>query len=686
MSERIGERFQILEVLGRGGQATVYAVEDARRPGRQLALKQARDLETAALLRLEFERLRGLDHPGLVRGLEWLDADPGGPGLLCERIHGVPFDRALEAAGPVGSDARREQALAWAGDLLAALEVVHRAGWVHLDLKPANVLVGEGGPVLLDFALAARAGEVAARGTPGYAAPEVLAGWPVDRRADLYGLGALLVHALQGEAPAGDRCLDPGQAPAALAPLLAADRCARPSSAHEVLARWGRELPELEGGLPTLEAPWEGDGSRLAALARPGLTLVSGPAGSGRSRLLREAGFARRLDGARVVHVECATPAPGPWGPLSVLASRLGVEAASGATAEGARARARVQISAGARRYASEGPCVFAFDDLERADPEVLELVVALVRALEDAPAVWLWLAWGAGDLPTALQRLLRTLPGAAQVELGPRARIERAPPPEGGPVRRLLEGLALLGRPLPPEELAAWDPALLASAGAASAGGWARSTPAGFVLQARVEPSAVARKLLELELEPPVAARVALVAQAPGAAEQALREARAALEARPARASREPRRCARRARGRAQRRPRSWRRSSSPAAKDERGLALLEGCWTTRARRRTRAPRPRRWRRGGRYRRAEDARALDLAERAEALEGPGRRARTCAARSPTCAAWSPPAPIPRATPPTWSSSPRCGRRGPAATRWRSSAPRSGSCSTAATG
>src|SRR5205823_5584034 len=80
------------------------------------------------------------------------------------------------------------------------LAAAHAQGIVHRDLKPANVMLAGDRPVLMDFGLASATTEATLSGTPGYMAPEQLAGDDVDRRADLYALGCVLYEVLAGHA------------------------------------------------------------------------------------------------------------------------------------------------------------------------------------------------------------------------------------------------------------------------------------------------------------------------------------------------------------------------------------------------------------------------------------------------------------------------------------------------------
>jgi eukaryotic-like serine/threonine-protein kinase len=101
---------------------------------------------------------------------------------------------------------RRSAGLGWVGPLARAIARVHAAGWVHHDVKPANVLLrGPDAPMLADFGTARRLGEPSPPGSPGYVSPERLAGRASDPGDDVYGFGRVLAEVLDvGAAGAGD--------------------------------------------------------------------------------------------------------------------------------------------------------------------------------------------------------------------------------------------------------------------------------------------------------------------------------------------------------------------------------------------------------------------------------------------------------------------------------------------------
>ena len=203
-------RYQILGLAGRGGMGAVYAAQDTRL-GLTVALKQTTASNEA--LRRAFRRegrlLAALRHPCLPRVLDHFEHG-GELFLAMEYVPGEDLGALLAKRGgpfPPGD------VLAWADDLLGALEYLHgqTPPVVHRDIKPQNLkLAPAGGVVLLDFGLARGAaggqtqmlsGATLAGYTLSYAPVEQIQGGAVDERADLYALGATLYHLLAGHPP-----------------------------------------------------------------------------------------------------------------------------------------------------------------------------------------------------------------------------------------------------------------------------------------------------------------------------------------------------------------------------------------------------------------------------------------------------------------------------------------------------
>jgi serine/threonine protein kinase len=216
----VSGRYRIEALVGEGGTGEVYAAVHLP-SGRAVAVKTLRpDVPGAGDLVARFRReamaTNLLDHPHIVEMLD-LGHEAGHVYMVMELVRGVSLRKALDQ-GALG--ARRSLVLA--RQVLEGLAHAHARGLVHRDLKPENVmLVTEGEPgatfetvKLLDFGLVKLVGDAALDlgsdkltrtgivfGTPAYMAPEQALGRPVDGRADLYALGAVLFEMLTGQRP-----------------------------------------------------------------------------------------------------------------------------------------------------------------------------------------------------------------------------------------------------------------------------------------------------------------------------------------------------------------------------------------------------------------------------------------------------------------------------------------------------
>jgi tRNA A-37 threonylcarbamoyl transferase component Bud32 len=228
--------YRLIEKIGEGGMGVVWKARDTTLD-RDVAIKVlpqalAEDPERLARFEREAKLLAALNHPGIasVYGLHFHDSVRF---LAMEFVPGEDLARRL-ARGPLPID----DALSIAREIAEALESAHANGIVHRDLKPANVvLTPDGKAKVLDFGLAkALAAESASgasdpslsptltsvgtvagmiMGTAGYMAPEQAKGRPVDRRADVWSLGALLYEMLSSR-----RAFDGDSASEALASVL----------------------------------------------------------------------------------------------------------------------------------------------------------------------------------------------------------------------------------------------------------------------------------------------------------------------------------------------------------------------------------------------------------------------------------------------------------------------------------
>ncbi len=175
---------------GRGGAGTVYEAEDAVL-GRRVALKvYHRPAEEQDKLVSEARIAVELAGRGVIRVF---DADPVQGILIMEWLGGGALKGWLTRPqlSALGTYTR------WYPELVSIVAGVHRRGWVHADLKPANILFAEElVPVVSDFGLAQRPGQVLVGGSLGYLSPERIAGRPLEQSDDVFALGRILEDVL----------------------------------------------------------------------------------------------------------------------------------------------------------------------------------------------------------------------------------------------------------------------------------------------------------------------------------------------------------------------------------------------------------------------------------------------------------------------------------------------------------
>ena len=216
MSGTVGGRYELGELLGRGGMAEVRKGTDTRL-GRVVAVKRLRtDLASDATFQARFRReaqsSASLNHPSIVAVYDTGEepaADGSGiaqPYIVMEYVAG----RTLRDILREGRKILPERALEITSGVLSALDYSHRAGIIHRDIKPGNVMLTPSGDVkVMDFGIARAISDASSTmtqtaavvGTAQYLSPEQARGETVDSRSDVYSAGCLLYELLTGRPP-----------------------------------------------------------------------------------------------------------------------------------------------------------------------------------------------------------------------------------------------------------------------------------------------------------------------------------------------------------------------------------------------------------------------------------------------------------------------------------------------------
>jgi hypothetical protein len=357
LQRRIGDRYQVVGELGRGGMACVYRVLDIS-SGYELALKQLlrqpdekRAHEAALLFEREFHTLTQLSHPRLIEVSDY-GVDAAGPYYTMELLDGgdlrelspLPWRRACELIF----------------DVCSSLALLHSRRLVHRDVSPRNVrCTRDGHAKLIDFGAMAQLGSSAALvGTPPFVAPEAVHGLPLDARADLFSLGNTLYFALTGRLayPARDfsQLLESwsnkpappsalvADVPAALdrlvLSLISLEAALRPRSAFEVMQRLAavagieREEPLSVADAYLVTPALVGRDAALlmfgellqkAQHGRGRGVLIEAPPGYGRSRILEACVLRAQMSGACVVRASALGTENSPFALARKLADQL---------------------------------------------------------------------------------------------------------------------------------------------------------------------------------------------------------------------------------------------------------------------------------------------------------------------------------------------------------------------------
>ncbi|HVT45466.1 MAG TPA: sigma 54-interacting transcriptional regulator [Thermoanaerobaculia bacterium] len=335
-------QYQLQSVLKESATTCVYRVFDlADQREETLKLLRHEFFEPRDVLQFkkEFAALAALDHPGIVRVYDFGLLDSRYPYFTMEYFAGRKLTEFFDGQN---WDALYEVLV----QIASALHHIHDAGIIHLDLKPSNILVNEGGRVkIMDFGMVAEKSEVLdrrIRGTLHYMAPEVLRQDRVDSRADLYALGMTLYETVTGALPTyGLPALEiirfhlsgelrkpsrinpsiPDRLERLILRLLEKDARHRyPTAAallHDAAMLAGNRVDTTRLAphrAELLAAPLIGRTEEAAAISQAidearrghgGGLIVEGREGTGKSRLVRETTLRAQIDGARVFVGRC---------------------------------------------------------------------------------------------------------------------------------------------------------------------------------------------------------------------------------------------------------------------------------------------------------------------------------------------------------------------------------------------
>jgi eukaryotic-like serine/threonine-protein kinase len=279
---RLGDRYQVGELLGRGGMAEVHEGRDLRL-GRRVAIKilkpeLARDPSFLARFRREAQSAASLNHPNVVAvydtGEDLLEGPSAEtvPFIVMELVEGITLKELLSS----GNKLVPERALEITSGILAALDYSHRHGIVHRDIKPGNVMLTTTGAVkVMDFGIARATADAGLTGTStstvlgtaAYLSPEQAQGKPVDSRSDLYSAGVVLFELLTrrppfmadapvavafahvNEPPPVPSALDP-TLPAQLDPILARALAKDPAQRYQTAVEFRADVERAIAGVP----------------------------------------------------------------------------------------------------------------------------------------------------------------------------------------------------------------------------------------------------------------------------------------------------------------------------------------------------------------------------------------------------------------------------------------------------
>ncbi|MFD6455580.1 Stk1 family PASTA domain-containing Ser/Thr kinase [Nocardia sp. NPDC060220] len=211
--KNLSSRYELGEIIGFGGMSEVHRARDVRL-SRDVAIKVLRaDLARDPTFYLRFKReaqnAAALNHPAIVAVYDTGEATVDGgplPYIVMEYVEGDTLRDIVRGKGPLAP----RKAMEVVADVCAALDFSHKAGIVHRDMKPANIMINRAGAVkVMDFGIARAIADsanpmtqtAAVIGTAQYLSPEQARGETVDARSDVYSVGCVLFEILTGQPP-----------------------------------------------------------------------------------------------------------------------------------------------------------------------------------------------------------------------------------------------------------------------------------------------------------------------------------------------------------------------------------------------------------------------------------------------------------------------------------------------------
>ena len=195
------DRYEVLAPISSGAMGAVYRAAD-REAGTEVAVKRLVDVRHAARFEIEARLLEQLRHPRVVRVIDYF-LDDTGQYLVMDLVQGADLGGLLKQHGRPGLPV--ENSIDYVRQTAEALQYVHEQQIVHRDVKPQNLILGDGGVTLVDFGVARELGDedegTVGIGTPRFMAPEVFAGGTVSPRSDVFGLAATAWTLMVGKPP-----------------------------------------------------------------------------------------------------------------------------------------------------------------------------------------------------------------------------------------------------------------------------------------------------------------------------------------------------------------------------------------------------------------------------------------------------------------------------------------------------